>query len=453
MIKDKILVIDDEASIRASLQGILEDEGYQVKTTDSGRDGLDLLRKHNFDLILLDIWLPEMDGMEVLQKIKTMEENPQVVMISGHGTIETAVRATKLGAYDFLEKPLSLENVVVTIRNALKQKKLEEENLQLRENLRAEYHLMGKSHSIQKLTNEIKAVAPTNGRILISGENGTGKELVARLIHQQSQRKDKRFVEVNCAAIPDELMEIELLGHLKGYSIHADKDKKGKLLLADRGTLFLDEIGDMSLKTQAKLVRVIEEQKFEPLGSTEPIGIDTRVISATSRNLRELISKGKFREDLFFRLNIIPLTIPPLRERTEDIPLLIDYFLEFFSAEYGKKQKAMSGEAMKAFLNYSWPGNVSELMNVMERFVIMVQEDYITSSHLSLLVETREIEHAPGLNSNQTLKEAKEKFERKFLHQALIRNNWDISKTASSLKVEESLLKERIKALNITFID
>jgi len=453
MIKDKILVIDDEASIRASLQGILEDEGYLVDTTDSGRDGLDLLRKHNFDLILLDILLPEMDGIEVLQKIKTMEENPQVVMISGHGTIETAVRATKLGAYDFLEKPLSLENVVVTIKNALKQKRLEEENLQLRENLRAEYHLMGKSRSIQRLRNEIKAVAPTNGRILISGENGTGKELVARLIHQMSQRKDKRFVEVNCAAIPDELMEIELLGHLKGYSIHADKDKKGKFILADRGTLFLDEIGDMSLKTQAKLVRVIEEQKFEPLGSTEPIGIDTRVISATSRNLRELISKGKFREDLFFRLNVIPLTIPPLRERTEDIPLLIDFFLEFFSAEYGKKQKAMSEEAMKAFLNYSWPGNVSELMNVMERFVIMVKEDYITSSHLSLLVETREIEHAPGLNNNQTLKEAKDKFERKFLHQALIRNNWDISRTASSLKVEEGFLKERIKALNITFID
>jgi len=453
MNKDKILVIDDEVSIRTSLQGILEDEGYIVKTTESGKEGLNILKKQNFDLILLDIWLPEMDGIEVLEKIKTMEENPQVVMISGHGTVETAVKAIKLGAFDFLEKPLSLENVVVTVKNALRQKKLEEENLQLRESVRSTYHLVGKSPSIQKLRNEIQTAAPTNGQVLIYGENGTGKELIARLIHQQSPRKDKRFIEVNCAAVPDDLIESELFGYLKGFSIHANKDKKGKLLLADRGTLFLDEIGDMSPKTQAKLVRVIEEQEFEPLGSTDPLAIDTRLIAATSKNLRELISKGKFREDLFFKLNVIPLTIPPLRERTEDIPLLIDYFLKYFSEEYGKKQKSMSKEAIKAFLNYSWPGNVSELMNVIERFVIMVEEEEIKASHLSLLVEAREIEHIPGLNNHRSLRRAKEQFERKFLHLALIRNNWDISKTASDIDMGINELHEKIKSLNITFID
>ncbi len=449
---EKILVIDDESGIRTSLKGILEDEGFEVKTCESGEECLSLLKAENFDLILLDIWLPNMSGIEVLKKIKTMEENPQVVMITGHGSIETAVKATKLGAYDFLEKPLSLEKVVLTVKNALKQKRLEEENIQLREKITARYHLIGESPSIQKLREEIKRAAPTNGRVLIYGENGTGKDLIARLIHQQSARKNKKFVQINSAAIPDELIESELFGYVKGAFPHADKDKKGKLLLADGGTLFLDEIGDMSLKTQAKLVRVIEEQSFEPLGSHESISVNIRLIGATNKNLRQLIARGQFREDLFFKLNVIPLVIPPLRERKEDIPLLISHFLNHFSAEYGKKPKTMSKEALQAFLNYSWPGNVSELINVIERFVIMVPDEEIKASHLSLLVEPREFQYSIENNHDLSLQKAKEKFEKEFIHRTLLKNLWDIRKSASELEISEEILKEKIKHLGITFL-
>jgi len=452
MIKDKILVIDDEAGIRSSLKGILEDEGYTIKTADTGEDCLKLLKRQNFDLILLDIWLPEINGIEVLKKIKMMDENPQVVMISGHGTIETAVKATKLGAYDFLEKPLSLEKVVLTVKNALKHKILEEENIQLREKIKVKYRLIGKSSSIQKLRDKIKKAAPTNGRILIYGENGTGKKLIARLIHQESPRKNKRFVQVNLAAIPGDLIESELFGYVKGSFADADKDKKGKLLLADGGTLFLDEIGDMSLKTQAKVARIIEEKKFEPLGSNESIPINVRFIAATNKSIRKLIAKEKFREELFLKLNVIPMVIPPLRERKEDIPLLIDYFLKYFSVEDNKKKKSMSKKAMEAFSNYSWPRNVSELINVIERFVIMVQDDEIKVSHLSLLVEQRESQFAPGLIKNQSLKQANKQFEKEFIHKALIRHNWDISETASELKIDHDRLNKKIKNLGITFL-
>ena len=452
MIKDKILVIDDEAGIRSSLKGILEDEGYTIKTADTGEDCLKLLKRQNFDLILLDIWLPEINGIEVLKKIKMMGENPQVVMISGHGTIETAVKATKLGAYDFLEKPLSLEKVVLTVKNALKHKILEEENIQLSEKIKVKYRLIGKSSSIQKLRDEIKKVAPTNGRILIYGENGTGKKLIARLIHQESPRKNKRFVQINFAAIPGDLIESELFGYVKRSFADADKDKKGKLLLADGGTLFLDEIGDMSLKIQAKVARIIEEKKFEPLGSNESIPINVRFIAATNKSIRKLIAKEKFREDLFLKLNVIPMVIPPLRERKEDIPLLIDYFLKYFSVEDNKKKKSMSKKAMEAFSNYSWPRNVSELINVIERFVIMVQDDKIKASHLSLLVEQRESQFAPGLIKNQSLKQANKQFEKEFIHKALIRHNWDISETASELKIDNDRLNKKIKNLGITFL-
>jgi two-component system nitrogen regulation response regulator NtrX len=452
MIEDKILIIDDEKGIRSSLKGILEDEGYRITTADTGEDCLRLLERQNFDLILLDIWLPEMDGIEVLKKIKTMDENPQVVMISGHGTVETAVKATKLGAYDFLEKPLSLEKVVLTVKNALRQKKLEEENIQLRQKIKVSYHLIGKSPSIRKLMDEIKKAAPTNGAVLIYGESGTGKELVARLIHQESPRKNKRFVQINFAAIPEDLIESELFGHVKGALVNANKDKKGKLLLADGGTLFFDEISDMSLKSQAKVIRIIKEKKFEPLGSNESITVDTRIIAATKRNIKTLIAKGKFREDLFFKLNVIPMVIPPLRERKDDIPLLIEHFLKYFSTEYGKKKKSMSRKAMAAFLNYSWPNNVSELINVIERFVIMVEDEEIKASHLSLLVEPRESEHAPGFDKNRPLKQATQQFEKEYIHEALIRHDWDISETASDLKVNRGSLSEKIKKLGITFL-
>lgn len=453
MHNQKILVIDDEHSIRSSLKGILEDEGFSVKTAETGEEGLEVLKSQSFDLILLDIWLPGLNGIEVLQEIKALEDNPQVVMISGHGTIESAVRATKLGAHDYLEKPLSLEKVVLTIRNALVQKRLDEENVQLREKQRPKYYLVGNSPAIQKLRNEIDKAAPSHGRVLIFGENGTGKEFVARLIHQQSQRKDNRFLEINCSAIPDELIERELFGYPRGAFSQETKAKKGKLRLADGGTLFLDEIGDMNLKTQAKLVRVIEEQKFEPLESAEHIPVNIRIIAAASKNLKELISRGKFREDLFFKLNVIPFSIPPLRERAEDIPVLIGYFLGHFSDEYGKKPKTMSPDAMNAFLRYFWPGNVSELMNVIERFVIMVPDDEINASHLSLLVETREAEYLADLLENPSLEQAKEHFERKYIHRLLLRNRWEIAKTAHDLRIVEGELRQKIKALNITFID
>lgn len=453
MNQENILVIDDEASIRSSLQGILEDEGYKVRTAESGEDGLALLKSQNFDIILLDIWLLEMSGIDVLKQIKSSEENPQVIMISGHGTIETAVKATKLGAFDFLEKPLSLEKVVLTVQNAIRQKKLEEENLQLREKIRAKYPLIGESPLIRKLREEIQRAAPTDGRVLIYGENGTGKEHIASLLHQQSRRKDKRFIEINCAAIPDNLIENELFGYLKENFLNATKDKKGKLLLANGGTLFLDEIGEMSPKTQAKLVRVIEEGKYEPLGSHEAVQTDARIVAASSRSLKELIAMGKFREDLFFKLNVIPLNIPPLRERIDDIPLLIEYFLQYFSAEYGKKPKTMNKEAEKAFLSYSWPGNVSELMNVIERFVIMVPEDEISAAHLNLLVETRESEHIAGLMENQSLEQVRNQFERQYIHKTLLRNRWNLDRTAAALQVDEKELRKMIRLLNITFVD
>jgi len=451
MIKDKILVIDDEAGIRSSLKGILEDEGFEVKTTENGEDGLEILKRQNFDLILLDIWLPEMNGIDLLQKIKKSEENLQVVMISGHGTIETAVKATKLGAYDFLEKPLSLEKVVLTAKNALKQKKLEEENIQLREKIKPRYQLVGKSPSIQKLKEQVEMAAPNDGRVLIYGENGAGKELVARLIHEQSPRKNKRFVQIDSAAIPDDLIESELFGYAKEELNHNFLNKKGKLLLADGGTLFLDDISEMSLKAQGKLLEVMERGKYEPIGSYESIPVNTRIIASTNKNLKELITKGKFKEDLFFKLSVIPLTIPPLRERKDDIPLLIDYFLKYFCTEYGKKQKTMNEEAMKAFLSYSWPGNVSELANVIERFVIMVQDVEIKGSHLPLLVEPREYQHAPGFDNHESLKQARGNFEREYIHNVLKKNNWNIASTASELKIEKSSLHKKLKALGITF--
>lgn len=451
MTKERILVVDDEASICSSLKGILEDEDFVVATAPTGEEALEVLEDQNIDLVLLDIWLPRQNGIEVLKKIKAMEGSPQVVMISGHGTIETAVKATKLGAHDFLEKPLSLEKVVLTVRNALRQKKLEEENIKLREKLRTRFYLAGKSPAIQRVREEINLAALSNGRVLISGENGTGKAIVARLIHQQSARKEKKFVEVNCSALPDELMEGELFGSLQGTFSWAPKDRKGKLLLADEGTLFLDEVGDLSLKVQSLLIRAIEDQAFEPPGGAAPLSFNTRIIAATSKNLRELLAKGRFREDLFFRLNVISLALPPLRERIEDISILVDHFLKHFSEEYGKKAKTISPEALDAFLKYVWPGNVSELMNVIERFVIMVQEDRITSSHLALFVETREIEDLSGFMEGHSLEKAKSEFERRYIHNALMRNNWEIGRAAADLNIDEASLQERIKSLKITF--
>ena len=447
---EAILIVDDESGIRASLQGILEDEGYEVTLADSGEAGLARLETGNFGLVLLDIWLPGMTGIDVLKRIRGLEDRPQVVVISGHGTVETAVQATKLGAFDFLEKPLSLDKVVLTVKNALRQHHLEEENVQLRERLLARYTLVGKSEPIQRLREEIRRIAPTHGRILISGEGGTGKELTARLIHQQSRRREKRFIEINCAAIPDDIIEHELFGSIKGHAPHAMKDKKGKLLLADGGTLFLDEIGEMNVRMQAKLVRALIGGEFEPLGAAAAVPFDTRVIAATSRNPKDLVNRGKLKEDLFFKLNVIPMHIPPLRERPEDIPLLIAHFLDLYSAEYGKKPKTMSPEAQRAFLNYPWPGNVSELMNVIERFVIMVEDEEIGAAHLNLLVETRE---QVGRPAGRTLGQAAQAFERRFIQQVLVRNGWDMEKSAAELGLPGATLSEKIRAYQIRLLD
>lgn len=449
MNKEKILIIDDEAGIRSTLKGILEDEGFPVTTLETGEQGLNLLRKESFDLVLLDIWLPGISGLEVLEKIREIEETIQIIMITGHGSVESAVKATKLGAYDFLEKPLSLEKIILTVNNALRQKKLEEENIQLREKMRAEHPLVGESEAIRDLRKKIEAAASNKANVLIYGESGTGKELAARLIHKNSPRRNRRFVQINPAAIPEELIEAELFGHPQGNLSGSEINKKGKIYLADRGTLFLDEISELSLRMQAKLINVLEEGKLEIPGSSNPASVDMRLIATSTVNLRELVNQNKFREDLFFKLNIIPLAIPPLRERKEDIPLLINYFLKYFSIEFGKKEKKMSKEAMEAFLNYSWPGNVSELINVIERFVIMVQDDEIKASHLSLLVEPIETQFINGMERNIPLPKAIKAFEKSFIQRTLLNNNWKISKTAAALQIEEKTLEKKIEDLGI----
>jgi two-component system nitrogen regulation response regulator NtrX len=447
MSQGKILVIDDEKSIRDSLRGVLEDEGYEVREAESGESALELVKKERFDVIFLDVWLPGIDGIEVLMKLKERDDSIPVIMISGHANIETAVKATKIGAYDFLEKPLSSERVLLTIKNAIRQKKLEEENVLLKEKVKEKYKLIGESRAIKEIKKLIEDIAPTNGRVLITGENGTGKELVARLIHEKSLRRHKRFAEINCAAIPDELIESELFGYVKGAFTNALKDKKGKFLLADGGTLFLDEIGDMSLKTQAKVLRVIEEQRFEPLGSTESISIDTRIISATNKDLELEIRKGTFREDLYFRINVIPINVPPLRERKEDIPLLAKHFLEEFSEEYGRKPKEITEDALEKLMRYSWPGNVRELRNLIERLVIIVKNDKITGKDIPPLVEGRRtVESLLDL----PYAEAKEVFEKTLILKHLRDNNWNIVKTAKSLGMERTTLYKKMKSLGIS---
>src|SRR5213080_3261674 len=366
-----ILIVDDEPGIRQTLKGVLEDEGYKASVAESGEACIETLRKRPFDVVLLDVWLPGMDGLETLEKIRETGNAPEVIMISGHGTIETAVRATKLGAYDFLEKPLSVDKTLILLKNAIDAKRLRLENRDLKKQLTPRSVIVGASIPMKALRQQIQLMAPTNGRVLVYGESGTGKELVAHAIHAQSLRKDEMFVEVNCAAIPEDLIESELFGHLKGSFHGATDDKEGKFQKASGGTLFLDEVGDMSLKTQSKVLRTLEEQRFTLVGSDEAITVDVRVIASTNKDLEEEISKGNFREDLFYRLNVIPFYVPPLRERKEDIPLLSRHFLKEFSAAYSRRSKEITDDAVETLMRYSWPGNVRELRNVVERVVIM----------------------------------------------------------------------------------
>ncbi len=444
-----ILVVDDESGIRQSLKGVLEDEGYKSTVAESAEACLDLLNKRAFDVVLLDVWLPGMDGLEALEKIRELDNAPEVIMISGHGTIETAVRATKLGAYDFLEKPLSLDKTLILVKHAIDAKRLRDENRDLKKQLTPRSVIVGESIPMKALRQQIQVMAPTNGRVLIYGESGTGKELVAHAIHAQSQRKDETFVEVNCAAIPEDLIESELFGHEKGSFPGAAADKEGKFQKANGGTLFLDEVGDMSLKTQSKVLRTLDEQRFAPVGSEEPVTVDARVIASTNKDLEEEISRGNFREDLFYRLNVIPFSVPPLRERKEDVPLLARHFLKEFSAAYGRRAREITDDAVETLMRYAWPGNVRELRNVIERIVIMnPTTTRFDPKHLPPLVHRDGGRRGSGAEFS-TLHQARAAYERDYILKKLDDNHGNISRTAEVLGLERSHLYRKMKTLGI----
>src|SRR5918992_2622998 len=411
-----ILIVDDEPGVRSALTGVLKDEGYDVEAVDSGEACLERLGRQTYDLVVLDIWLPGMDGLATLSRMRERQVETQVVIISGHGNIESAVRAIKMGAFDFVEKPLSLEKTVLVVRNALRQRRLEAENQALRARVDAQHTLIGESYAIEQLREQIAMAAPTNGRVLIIGENGTGKELVARNIHGLSRRRSAPFVEVNCAAIPEELIESELFGHVRGAFTGAVADRRGKFEAAHGGTIFLDEIGDMSLKTQAKVLRVLQEQVMEAVGGSTRIKVDARVLAATNKDLTAEIRAGRFREDLYFRLNVVPIFVPPLRDRQEDIPLLAEHFMAVLAREYGRRPKAFERDAVTALQQYAWPGNVRELRNVVERLMIMVPGDRITSRDLTFLDQSLTSASQPApQHPLAALHDARDQFERDYI--------------------------------------
>jgi two-component system nitrogen regulation response regulator NtrX len=442
-----ILIVDDESGIRESLGALLRDEGYEVEAVESGEECLERIGRRKFDLILLDVWLKKMDGLETLEQIQTRDDAPMVVMISGHGNIETAVRATKLGAFNFIEKPLSLDTVILVVRNSLEYLRLESENRRLRAELEEKHQILGSSVPMKALRQQIALTAPTNGRVLIYGESGTGKELVARALHASSSRESMPFVEVNCAAIPEELIESEMFGHRKGSFTGASEDKVGKFLKANGGTLFLDEVGDMSLKTQSKVLRVLEEQRVEPLGSNTPITVDVRVIAATNKKLEEEIGRNAFREDLFYRLNVIPFYVPALRDRIEDIPIIAAHFLKAFCEEYGKKQKEFSAPALDVLMSYPWPGNVRELKNLVERLVIICPSPRIEPHHLPPEL-FRGASKSPQ-KPYESLHEARSAYEREFVLRKLEENRWNMTKAAQVLGLERSHLYRKMRSLGI----
>lgn len=449
--KPRILVIDDEVPILQTLKGILKDEGYRVTLAKTGEEGLDEVRRDPPDLILLDVWLPGVDGLTVLEELRRSSSQIPVILISGHGTIETAVRATKLGAIDFVEKPLSLERILVSIQNGLELSRLKEDNRLLSQKVTGRWHMTGRSPVIEDLRAQIQRAAPTNATVLITGENGTGKELAARMIHKLSRRSHRPMVEVNCAAIPEELIESELFGHEKGAFTGAHERRKGKFDLASGGTLFLDEIGDMSLKTQAKVLRILQEQVFERVGGSRPIQVDVRIVAATNKDLNKEIEAGRFRADLYFRLNVIPISVAPLRERIQDIPLLVEDFLTEMAGESGIGRKHIDPAALSLLQQYAWPGNVRELKNFIERLVIMTPGDTISPrdmprDFLAQLGRDR-LEHDPY--QCPTLREARSLFEREYLARKLEENHWNITLTASQIGVERSHLHRKLKALDL----
>ncbi|MBL8231730.1 MAG: sigma-54-dependent Fis family transcriptional regulator [Bryobacterales bacterium] len=450
MKKYRILVVDDEPGIRQSLMGVLEDEGYEAQAVQSAEECLEEVHRHIYDVVLLDIWLPGMDGLEALQRLHELpaDDRPTVVMISGHGTIETAVKATKLGAFDFLEKPLTIQKIIVVVKNAIGQRKLEREVQRLKDEAGPGDEIIGDSVPMKALRQQLRLMAGTNGRVLIYGESGVGKELVAKAIHHLSARASEPFVEVNCAALPEDLIESELFGHRKGSFPGALEDKTGKFEKAHGGTLFLDEVGDMSLKTQSKVLRVLEEQRFEPVGASEFIRVDVRVVAATNKNLETEIERGNFREDLFYRLNVIPFSVPPLRERAEDIPLLANHFLKEYTTAYGRKPKELTPEAYAVLQDYHWPGNVRELKNLMERIVIMNPQTKIEARHIPLNPAKRSVLERP-IDYFGSLQEVREAAEREYILKKLDETKGNVSRTAELLGMERSNLYRKMKALGI----
>lgn len=448
MTKARVLVVDDEEGVRTSLANILKDEGYSVDLSGSGEDCLQKARRQPYHAILLDVWLPGRDGLSILEEIVAMPSSPRVIMISGHADVPVAHRAGQLGAYDFIEKPLSLEKVALALRNAVSDRKKDLRIQGLKEQLQEEERLIGESRAIRDLRHQIEITAPTQGRVLIFGENGTGKELVARMIHALSLRRDEPFVEMNCAAIPEDLIESEMFGHVKGSFTGAVDSKPGKFLTADGGTLFLDEIGDMSLRTQAKVLRALQEQAFEPVGGST-LRVDVRVITATNKDLEKEIAEGRFREDLYFRLNVIPLRVPALRERAEDIPLLASHFIERFSRQYGRV-KRLSADAIETLKTYRWPGNVRELRNVMERLVILVAGDTVTRTELpASLRGGRGLAPEPPDGGARSLKEGREQFERRFILHKLQEAGGNVLRAAELLGLERSNLYRKMRAYGI----
>ncbi len=450
----RILIIDDETSIQQSLCGILEDEDFEAVSASSAEEGITILEEEQIDLVLLDIWLGEkMDGMTALSIIKERFNLP-VIMISGHGTIETAVQATRSGAFDFIEKPLSYDKIILAIRNGLRFAQLQQENLLLRETTKPATQITGTSNAISAIRDQIEMVAPTDAWVLIRGDHGTGKELVAQSIHRLSSSNSKPMIEVNCAAIPEELIESELFGHEKGSFTGAHVAKKGKFDQADGGILFLDEIGDMSLKTQAKILRILQEQKFERVGGSKTIKVNVRVLAATNKNLEEEIESGNFRADLFWRLNVVPIHVPKLKNRLEDIPLLVESLMASMSGK-GIKPKTFSEEALDALREHSWPGNVRELRNFIERIAIMCQDEHITGNQIRIFLNpghgSAATNGAPSLSTFLTadFKEAKRLFEREYLLQKLQQNDHNISKTAEQIGLERSHLHKKLKSLDI----
>jgi two-component system nitrogen regulation response regulator NtrX len=446
----RILIVDDEPLIRQSLAGVLDDEGYHTHAVATGEECCEELARAAHDLVLLDVWLPGMDGLETLARVQEIPfaNRPMVVIISGHGTIETAVKATKLGAFDFLEKPLTIEKVTVVVKNALQQRKLELELERFKEDGRGRLQIIGESVPMKALRQQLGLMAATNGRVLIYGESGAGKELVAHAIHSCSARASEPFIEVNCAAIPEDLIESELFGHRKGSFPGALEDKIGKLQKADGGTLFLDEVGDMSLKTQAKLLRSLDEQRFEPVGAETSIQVDVRVVAATNKNLEEEIERGNFREDLFYRLNVIPFHVPPLRDRIEDVPLLADHFQREFTMAYGRKPKELTPEAYEVLKEHRWPGNVRELRNLMERIVIMNPQVRIDARHIPVNHGKRSTADRPAERSG-SLQEVRAAAEREYIMKTLDETKGNVTRTAEVLGLERSNLYRKMKALGI----